>query len=67
MAVHRLEAWYRAGEDLNAKLPLLATYLGHRTTVGTAAYLQLTQVLFTDVVKRLEGVVGRVVPTGIRS
>ncbi len=67
MAVHRLEAWYRAGEDLNAKLPLLATYLGHRTTVGTAAYLQLTQVLFTDVVKRLDGVVGRVFPTRLRS
>jgi integrase len=66
MAVHRLEAWYRAGDDLNAKLPLLATYLGHRTTVGTAAYLQLTQALFTDVVMRLESVVGSVIPERIK-
>jgi integrase/recombinase XerD len=28
-AVHTLRRWYRAGEDLDAKLPLLATYLGH--------------------------------------
>jgi integrase len=67
MAVHRLEAWYRAGEDLNAKLPLLATYLGHSTTVGTSAYLQLTETLFTDVVTRLETVVGHVIPTGGKS
>jgi integrase len=66
MAVHRLEAWYRAGDDLNAKLPLLATFLGHRTTVGTAAYLQLTQALFTDVVMRLESVVGSAIPNRIK-
>jgi integrase len=66
MAVHRLEAWYRTGEDLTAKLPLLATYLGHRTTVGTAAYLQLTQALFTDVVKGLEKIVGYVIPKQLK-
>ena len=67
MAVHRLEGWYRAGEDLNAKLPLLATYLGHRSTVGTAAYLQLTQALFTDLATRLERAFGHVIPNGMRS
>jgi integrase/recombinase XerD len=67
MAVHRLEGWYRAGEDLNAKLPLLATYLGHRTTVGTAAYLQLTQALFADLATRLERSFGHVIPKVVRS
>ncbi|MCK6592435.1 MAG: tyrosine-type recombinase/integrase, partial [Polyangiaceae bacterium] len=28
-AVLRLLTWYRQGEDLHAKLPLLATYMGH--------------------------------------
>src|SRR5579872_752160 len=28
-AVHTLRRWYQTGEDLDAKLPLLATYLGH--------------------------------------
>ena len=36
-AVHTLLRWYRDGEDLDAKLPLLATYLGHQTPFGNAA------------------------------
>lgn len=61
-AVHRLENWYRAGEDLNAKLPLLATYLGHRSMLGTQCYLQLTQTLFTDIAARLEDAYGHALP-----
>lgn len=57
-AVHRLEDWYRAGEDLDAKLPLLATYLGHRSMLGTQWYLQLTQTLFNDIAVRLEDAYG---------
>ena len=34
-AVHRLVAWYREGADVNACLPLLATYLGHLNVTGT--------------------------------
>ena len=61
-AVHRLEQWYRAGEDLNAKLPLLATYLGHRSMVGTQAYLQLTLTLFTELTIGLDEAYGHVIP-----
>ena len=61
-AVHRLEEWYRAGEDLNAKLPLLATYLGHQSMVGTQAYLQLTHTLFTELANGLDAVYGHVIP-----
>ena len=61
-AVHRLEAWYRAGEDLNAKLPLLATYLGHQSMVGTQAYLQLTQTLFSKLSSGLDAAFGHVIP-----
>jgi len=30
-AVNRLAQWYRQDGSINAKLPLLATYLGHTT------------------------------------
>jgi integrase len=41
-AVTRLAGWYRHGENLNAKLPLLSTYLGHTSLVGTQVYLHAT-------------------------
>ena len=41
-AVHRLVAWYRAGADVQAKLPLLATYMGHVGFQSTAYYLTAT-------------------------
>ena len=61
-AVHRLERWYREGADLGAKLPLLATYLGHRSIEGTQVYLRLTPHLFPDIETRLEERVGHVIP-----
>ncbi len=41
-AVSRLAQWYRQGENINAKLPLLATYLGHSSLIGTETYLHAT-------------------------
>jgi integrase len=49
-AVHRLEAWYRQGENLGAKLPVLSAYLGHASLYGTQHYLVLTTGLFPDIV-----------------
>jgi integrase/recombinase XerD len=51
-AVHRLLTWYRQGANLAAKLPLLATYLGHTTVTGTAMYLHATAQLLENVDKR---------------
>jgi len=39
-AVQALMRWYRAGADVQAKLPFLATYLGHVSIVSTQYYLQ---------------------------
>ena len=41
-AVHRLEQWYRKGEDVQSKLGLLSTYLGHVGIASTQRYLPMT-------------------------
>jgi len=41
-AVHRVVAWYRAGQDVQRLLPQLATYLGHLNIRSTQRYLQMT-------------------------
>ena len=38
-AAHALLRWYRAGIDVQARLPALATYLGHVSIVSTEYYL----------------------------
>jgi integrase/recombinase XerD len=53
-AVHRLVAWYREGADLQTRLPLLATYLGHVSVSGTQAYLPMTHELLTEASRRFE-------------
>jgi integrase/recombinase XerD len=54
-AVHRLIAWYRAGANVQAMLPLLATYLGHLNVSGTQAYLTMTPELLAEASHRFEG------------
>lgn len=51
-AVQRLLAWYRSGVSLQAKLPLLTTYLGHTTVTGTEVYLQATAELLDEANKK---------------
>jgi integrase len=61
-AVHTLLRWYRDGEDLDAKLPLLATYLGHQNLSGTQRYLHLTAELFPEITARANAAFGDVIP-----
>jgi len=61
-AVHALRRWYRDGEDLDAKLPLLATYLGHQHLSGTQRYLHLTAELFPEITARADAAFGDVIP-----
>jgi len=51
-AVQRLAKWYRAGAVISAKLPLLSTYLGHASLIGTEVYLQATAQLLEEANKR---------------
>jgi len=61
-AVRVLRRWYRDGEDLDAKLPLLATYLGHQHLSGTQYYLHLTAELFPEIAARADAAFGDVIP-----
>jgi integrase len=51
-AVGRLLAWYRDGGNVQARLPLLATYLGHVSIVSTQVYLDMTPDLLKEAAKR---------------
>ena len=61
-AVHAMLRWYREGADLDAKLPVLATYLGHQSLLGTQHYLHMTAELFPEVAARADAAFGDVIP-----
>jgi site-specific recombinase XerD len=50
--VHRMLAWYRQGVNIQAKLPYLWTYLGHRDLHSTLVYLTITQELLQQASER---------------
>lgn len=55
-AVTTLLDWYRAGVDVDARLPLLSTYLGHVDPAATYWYLQAAPELLALAGRRLEQV-----------
>lgn len=62
-AVHCLNSWVLAGEDLTAGLPVLSTYLGHNDLSGTQRYLQLTAQMYPNITQKLEKQFGELIPT----
>lgn len=60
-AVHNLEKWLKSGADLQAKLPILADYLGHTSLLGTQKYLRLTPSIFPEIALRMENSVGKLI------
>lgn len=53
-AIRTLVDWYRAGYDVERKLPLLSTYLGHVSPSSTYWYLSAAPELLGVAAKRLE-------------
>lgn len=47
-AVTRLLEWYRDGDNVMARLPLLSTYLGHACVSDTEVYLNITITLLEE-------------------
>lgn len=51
-AISTVTAWYRAGLDVNAHLPLLSTYMGHADPANSYWYLSATPELLALAVER---------------
>jgi integrase len=58
-AVNRLVTWYREGKDVQALLPILATYMGHVHYTDTAWYLSATPELMAVAAQRYHAFVGK--------
>jgi hypothetical protein len=56
--VTTLIRWYRAGDNVDAQLPVLATYLGHTKVSDTYWYLSAVPELVCLAMARLERSVG---------
>ncbi len=57
-AVHRLQRWYRTGQDPNPLLPWLSAYLGHVNLLGTQRYLRATPEILDAASKRMRRSIG---------
>lgn len=53
-AVQRVLAWYAAGDDVNAWLPALSTYLGHTSVEHTRIYLRSNGLLLEQAALRFD-------------
>jgi integrase/recombinase XerD len=62
MACVNLRSWFARGENVNALLPVLQTYLGHSSIGDTAYYLRLTAEAYPDINDRVKQAFGDIVP-----
>lgn len=59
-AVHRLLRWYREGVDVQERLVLLSTFMGHASIYSTQQYLSITGALLDEANKRFRAQFGDV-------
>jgi integrase/recombinase XerD len=60
-AVHRLILWCRQNENLGAKLPVLAVYLGHVGLASSQRYLRVTEDLLAEITRRHQAKFGHLI------
>ncbi len=63
-AVHCLKKWVDDGEQVNALLPVLSSYMGHVNLGSVNKYLRLTADVFPDITRRVEKYFGYIIPNG---
>jgi integrase len=63
-AVTRLLEWYRDGDNVMARLPLLSAYLGHACVSDTEVYLKITTALLAEANARFHGFAKDTLPSG---
>ena len=62
-AVNNLRAWFARGENVDALLPVLQTYMGHSSIGDVAYYLRLTAESYPDITARVQQTLGDIVPS----
>jgi integrase len=63
-AVTRLLQWYRDGDNVLNRLPLLSTYLGHARVSHTEVYLPITTALLQQASTRFHAFTQDILPAG---
>jgi integrase len=53
-AFHALSRWYRTGADVQARLPALATYMGHVSILSTQYYLPILDAVAQETSERFD-------------
>lgn len=59
MVVRRIQAWHAQGADVDAKIPALATYLGHVEVRDVYWYLSAVPELMSIIAARFEDFASR--------
>lgn len=52
-AIHNLLKWGSEGKDINALLPYLSAYMGHKNLLGTERYLRMTTEMFPELREKI--------------
>ena len=63
-AVHALLRWYRAGVDVQVRLPALSVYMGHASIVSTQYYLTFVDAIAEAASERFHKHCSAFLPTG---
>lgn len=61
--VHSIEKFVNEGKDLNVILPILQTYLGHKSTKALSYYFHMTKDILQDLNKLSEEKLGYLIPS----
>jgi integrase len=60
--VHALKSMYSKGFDIYCSLPLLSTYVGHKSIYATQYYLKLTAEMYPELLEQITNYSGRAIP-----
>lgn len=60
MAVYSFKQMTDSGLDMYVALPVLSTYLGHKTIFATEKYVRITMQLFPYIEEKFHGMVDRI-------
>lgn len=61
-AVHSLEKLVKEGVDIYCAMPILSTFLGHKTIIGTERYVRLVQEMYPDIIEMQDPVTAFIFP-----